>query len=59
VVRCIPKRNTSLNPPEGTCQGQPWLRSRSPGAGRSKTRIRDDDLADYIERQTRGGAATA
>lgn len=24
-----------------------------PGAGRSKTRIRADDLADYIERQTR------
>jgi excisionase family DNA binding protein len=28
----------------------------SPGAGRSKTRIRSDDLADYIERQTRGRA---
>ena len=25
----------------------------SPGAGRSKTRIRSDDLADYIDRQTR------
>ena len=24
-----------------------------PGAGRSKTRIRSDDLAQYIERQTR------
>ena len=24
-----------------------------PGSGRSKTRIRADDLADYIERQTR------
>jgi excisionase family DNA binding protein len=26
----------------------------SPGAGRSKTRIRSDDLTAYIERQTRG-----
>lgn len=25
----------------------------TPGAGRSKTRVRSDDLADYIERQTR------
>ena len=25
----------------------------SPGAGRTKTRIRNDDLAAYIERQTR------
>ena len=25
----------------------------TPGAGRSKTRIRADDLAEYIERQTR------
>jgi excisionase family DNA binding protein len=25
-----------------------------PGAKRSKTRIRSDDLAEYIERQTRG-----
>jgi excisionase family DNA binding protein len=24
-----------------------------PGAGKSKTRIRADDLADYIDRQTR------
>jgi excisionase family DNA binding protein len=24
-----------------------------PGAGRSKTRVRADDLADYINRQTR------
>jgi excisionase family DNA binding protein len=29
----------------------------TPGAGRSKTRIRSDDLADYIERQTRGRQA--
>ena len=28
----------------------------SPGARRSKTRIRSDDLAAYIERQTRGRA---
>lgn len=27
----------------------------NPGAGRSKSRIRSDDLADYIERKTRGG----
>jgi excisionase family DNA binding protein len=27
----------------------------NPGAGRSKTRVRSDDLADYIERKTRGG----
>jgi excisionase family DNA binding protein len=26
----------------------------NPGARRTKTRIRSDDLADYIERQTRG-----
>lgn len=25
----------------------------TPGAGRSKTRIRSDDLADYIDRNTR------
>jgi excisionase family DNA binding protein len=25
----------------------------TPGSGRSKTRVRSDDLADYIERQTR------
>jgi excisionase family DNA binding protein len=25
-----------------------------PGSGRTKTRVRDDDLADYIERHTRG-----
>jgi excisionase family DNA binding protein len=30
----------------------------SPGAGRSKTRIRDDDLADYIDRKTRGRSAS-
>jgi excisionase family DNA binding protein len=29
----------------------------TPGAGRSKTRTRSDDLADYIERRTSGGAA--
>jgi excisionase family DNA binding protein len=29
----------------------------TPGAGRSKTRIRSDDLADYIDRQTRGHAS--
>jgi excisionase family DNA binding protein len=29
-----------------------------PGSGRSKTRIRADDLARYIERQTRGGDAS-
>jgi len=29
----------------------------TPGAGRSKTRIRSDDLADYIERKTRGRAS--
>ena len=28
-----------------------------PGAGRTKTRIRSDDLADYIERQTRSRGA--
>lgn len=28
----------------------------SPGAGRAKTRVRSDDLADYIERRTRGRA---
>jgi hypothetical protein len=28
----------------------------TPGAGRSKTRIRSDDLADYIDRKTRGRA---
>jgi len=27
-----------------------------PGAGRSKTRIRSDDLAEYIDRKTRGRA---
>lgn len=26
----------------------------APGARRTKTRIRGDDLADYIDRQTRG-----
>jgi excisionase family DNA binding protein len=31
----------------------------SPDAGRSKTRVRDDNLADYIERKTRGRPATA
>lgn len=30
-----------------------------PGAQRSKTRIRSDDLAGYIERRTRGRAVTA
>jgi excisionase family DNA binding protein len=30
-----------------------------PGAKRSKTRIRSDDLADYIERSTRGRGSTA
>ena len=25
-----------------------------PGAGRTKTRVRGDDLADYIDRKTRG-----
>jgi len=29
----------------------------TPGSGRSKTRVRSDDLADYIERQTRGRTA--
>jgi excisionase family DNA binding protein len=29
----------------------------TPGAGRSKTRIRSDDLAAYIERKTRGRQA--
>lgn len=29
----------------------------SPGAGRSKTRVRSDDLADYIDRKTRGRAS--
>jgi excisionase family DNA binding protein len=29
----------------------------TPGAGRPKTRIRSDDLADYIERNTRGRTA--
>jgi excisionase family DNA binding protein len=28
----------------------------TPGAGRSKTRIRSDDLADYIRRRTRRAA---
>ncbi len=27
----------------------------TPGAGRSKTRVRSDDLAAYIDRKTRGG----
>jgi hypothetical protein len=31
----------------------------SPGAGRSKTRIRSDDLTDYIERQSRRPAEAA
>jgi hypothetical protein len=26
----------------------------APGSARSKTRVRSDDLADYIDRQTRG-----
>jgi excisionase family DNA binding protein len=29
----------------------------TPDAGRSKTRIRSDDLADYIDRKTRGPAS--
>jgi len=29
----------------------------TPGAGRSKTRVRSDDLADYIDRKTRGRTA--
>ena len=29
----------------------------TPGAGRAKTRIRSDDLADYIDRKTRGRAS--
>ena len=29
----------------------------TPGAGRSKNRVRSDNLADYIERQTRGRTA--
>lgn len=29
----------------------------TPGAGRAKTRIRSDDLADYIDRNTRGRAS--
>ena len=29
----------------------------TPGAGRSKTRIRSDDLADYIDRKSRGRAS--
>jgi excisionase family DNA binding protein len=29
----------------------------TPGAGRTKTRIRSDDLAGYIERKTRGRTA--
>src|SRR5256885_2195974 len=29
----------------------------TPGAGRSKTRVRSDDLADYIDRKTRGRAS--
>lgn len=29
----------------------------SPGAGRTKTRIRSDDLAAYIDRKTRGRTA--
>lgn len=31
----------------------------TPGAGRPKTRIRSDDLADYIERNTRGRTGKA
>jgi excisionase family DNA binding protein len=31
----------------------PTLDIATPGAGRSKSRIRSDDLADYIERKTR------
>jgi excisionase family DNA binding protein len=31
----------------------------TPGAGRSKTRIRSDDLAEFINRKTRGRAAAA
>ena len=29
----------------------------TPGAGRSKTRVRSDDLAAYIDRKTRGRAS--
>jgi excisionase family DNA binding protein len=29
----------------------------APDAGRSKTRVRSDDLADYIDRKTRGRAS--
>jgi excisionase family DNA binding protein len=29
----------------------------TPGAGRSKTRLRSDDLADYTDRKTRGRAS--
>jgi hypothetical protein len=29
----------------------------TPSAGRTKTRIRGDDLADYIDRKTRGRAS--
>jgi excisionase family DNA binding protein len=29
----------------------------TPGAGRSKTRVRSDDLAGYIDRNTRGRTA--
>jgi hypothetical protein len=28
-----------------------------PGAGRTKTRVRSDDLADYIDRKSRGRAS--
>lgn len=28
----------------------------TPGSGRSKTRVRSDDLADYIDRKTRSAA---
>ncbi len=31
----------------------------TPGAGRSKTRVRSDDLAGYIERKTRGRTGKA
>ena len=35
----------------------PTLDIATPGAGRTKTRIRSDDLAGYIERKTRGRAS--
>ena len=35
----------------------PTVDIATPGAGRTKTRIRGDDLAAYIERKTRGRAS--